>query len=122
MTETMLVRRGDVVHVRGCERASGAKVVPIYSATPDMQFCSLCGAEPTPRVPAGVLGATAIGRTVAVPPSGLDEAYTGRLLSVAHDGGATGRTITTFLFEPTAPLGRARSLTVDSSVRVEVQS
>jgi hypothetical protein len=32
-----------------------------------------------------------------------------------------GRPITSFLFEPSAPLGRAKSLAVDSTVRVEVQ-
>ncbi|PZE23884.1 hypothetical protein [Curtobacterium sp. MCBD17_028] len=122
MSDTMLVRRGDVVHVRGCDRTAGAKVTPVYSTGPGMQFCTLCGAEPRPKVAAGSLGSSVVGKTVAVPPAGLDEAFTGRVLSVAHEGGATGRTITSFLFEPAEALGRARSLTVDSSVRVEVRS
>lgn len=120
--ETMLVRRGDVVHVRGCDRTTGAKVTPVFSTTASMQFCSVCGAGPMPRVPAGSLGAGTIGKTVAVPPSGLDDAVTGRVLSVAHDGSVTGRTVTTLTFEPAVLLGQCRVLTVDSAVRVEVRS
>lgn len=124
MGETMLVRRGDVVHVRDCSRAQGVKVTPVEGpAIASMKFCSLCGPVPMePGTPAGRLGGGAIGRRVSVPASGLDEAFTGRLLSIGHDGSVTGRTVTTLTFEPTEKLGRCRVLSVDSSVRVEVRS
>lgn len=124
MADTMLVRRGDVVHVRGCERATGVKVTPVeYPAVAGMKFCSLCGPVPVePGTPAGRLSGGAIGRRVSVPASGLDEAFAGRLVSIGHDGSVTGRTVTTLTFEPAEKLGRCRVLSVDSSVRVEVRS
>ncbi|WP_413600815.1 hypothetical protein [Curtobacterium sp. Curtsp57] len=123
MTDTMLVRRGDVVHTRNCSRAQGVKVTPVEGPPiAGMNFCSLCGPVPEPGTPAGRLGAQTIGRRVSVPASGLDEAFAGRLLSVGHDGSVTGRTVTTLTFEPTGTLGRCRVLTVDSAVRVEVRS
>ena len=73
MTDTMLVRRGDVVHVRGCARATGAKVTPVVTTPAGTLFCGLCGAEPLKRVPAGSLTAAVLGKWVAVPASGLDK-------------------------------------------------
>ena len=119
-TNTMLVRRGDVVHVRGCELIGGAYVVPVIHPDGGMKFCTRCGATPTPKVMAGALNAGVYGKTVAVPESGLDAPFEGRVIAISHDGSITGRTVTTFTFEP-APGGRARVLTVDSTVRVEVR-
>ncbi|PZE89966.1 hypothetical protein [Curtobacterium sp. MCBD17_008] len=117
---TMLVRRGDVVHVRGCERTRGANVVPVIHPSEDMRFCSHCGATPTPKVMAGALNAGVYGKTVSVPESGLDAPFEGRVIALHHEGSITGRTVTTFTFEPLLG-GRAHVITVDSTVRVEVQ-
>lgn len=117
---TMLVRRGDVVHVRGCELIRGASVVPVIHPDGAAKFCTRCGATPTPKVMAGALNAGVYGKTVAVPASGLDAPFEGRVIALSHDGSITGRTVTTFTFEPTLG-GRAHVVTVDSTVRVEVQ-
>jgi hypothetical protein len=121
MGDTMLVRRGDVVHVRGCELTRGANVVPVPRPSDDMRFCSHCGASAAPKVMAGALNAGVYGKTVAVPASGLEAPFTGRVLGVSHDGAITGRTVTTLTFEPEVG-GRAHIVTVDSTVRIEVQA
>jgi hypothetical protein len=118
--DTKLVRRGDVVHVRGCTRIQGTNVVPVPRPTADMRFCSHCGASAAPKVMAGALNAGVYGKTVLVPASGLEAPFTGRVLGVSHDGSITGRTVTTLTFEPVVG-GRAHVVTVDSTVRVEVQ-
>lgn len=70
---------------------------------------------------AGDLGSDALGKTVAVPQSGLDEAHAGTLALVSHFVGVAGKPVTELRFAPAELLGSSRVLTVDDAVTVEVR-
>ena len=70
---------------------------------------------------AGDLGSDALGKTVSVPKSGLDEAHVGTLTMVSHFVGAAGKPVAEMRFAPSEVLGSSRVLTVDDAVTVEVR-
>lgn len=70
---------------------------------------------------AGDLGSDALGKTVAVPASGLDVAHEGTLTMVSHFVGVTGKPVAELRFAPSELLGSSRVVTVDDAVTVEVR-
>ncbi|MBF4603725.1 hypothetical protein [Curtobacterium sp. VKM Ac-2884] len=70
---------------------------------------------------AGDLGSDALGKTVAVPVTGLDGAHTGTLSLVSHFMGVAGKPVTELRFSPSEVLGSSKVLTVDDAVTVEVR-
>jgi hypothetical protein len=70
---------------------------------------------------AGDLGSDVLGKTVAVPATGLDDAHTGTLSLVSHFVGVAGKPVTELRFAPAEVLGSSKVLTVDDAVTVEVR-